>query len=49
MEKRLKSIDSNLKGKCRAYCPELPFGKLSPCLVVILILKQGILFFLIGI
>ena len=44
MEKSLKPIDSNLKDKCIAYCPELPFGILSPCLVVILILKQGIFF-----
>ena len=28
---KIKPIDSSLKDKCIAYCPELPFGMLSAC------------------
>ena len=27
---KLKHIDLNFKDKCRAYCSELPFGRISP-------------------
>ena len=30
MEK-IKPIDSSHKDKCIVYCPELPFGIISPC------------------
>ena len=30
---KLEPIDSSLKGKCIAYCPELPFGTLSFCYI----------------
>ena len=28
---RIEPIDLSLKKKCIAYCPELPFGIISPC------------------